>query len=148
MRGALKGMFGPVMTLRIIPADAGSTIPRTHLSYAQMGSSPRMRGALFQCVSGCLARGIIPADAGSTQGCTSHPYAYEDHPRGCGEHPEKGDYSSDSSGSSPRMRGAQIDNLSCILRIRIIPADAGSTHLIVVVFLGLKDHPRGCGEHS
>ena len=33
-------------------------------------------------------------------------------------------------------------------RIRIIPADAGSTKLSTTMIWGPRDHPRGCGEHA
>ena len=148
MRGALE--FYPVQerSLRIIPADAGSTAPmafeysasrdhprgcgehqRTDNSTgAAPGSSPRMRGALefIECELG--ERGIIPADAGSTcppdvAGCERR-----DHPRGCGEHPVADGAVRSHGGSSPRMRGAPI----------------GREYLIIVA----EDHPRGCGEHE
>ena len=76
----------PIEKIRIIPADAGSTIlddrPRRYTTdhprgcgehvdpgisrCNQTGSSPRMRGALARNRSGNGGAGIIPADAGST----------------------------------------------------------------------------------
>ena len=50
-------------------------------------------------------------------------------------------------GSSPRMRGAHIEEVGFSLRAGIIPADAGSTSVTPSVMLGALDHPRGCGEH-
>ena len=55
--------------------------------------------------------------------------------------------SSSSVLSSPRMRGAhravrRPENMQ-----RIIPADAGSTRSCVSPICGMKDRPRGCGEH-
>ena len=53
-----------------------------------------------------------------------------------------------AEGSSQRMRGAQLPcRCSRVVR-RIIPADAGSTVVGVFVLTDIKDHPRGCGEHS
>ena len=52
-----------------------------------------------------------------------------------------------SAGSSPQMRGARILCCLHIRRIRIIPADAGSTQLKPVVQSVSGDHPRRCGEH-
>ena len=113
--------------VRIIPADAGSTVflcfvrlrsedhPRrcgehksTPKCYTRSdGSSPRMRGALPPGTVQVLGQGIIPADAGSTFVLELRQRLAPDHPRGCGEH-----YSSILKdeflpGSSPRMRGAQ-----------------------------------------
>ena len=72
-----------------------------------LGSSPRMRGALFWTGPGTQERRIIPADAGSTRLTTLEAIVKQ--------------------GSSPRMRGAHArDNSRHYVR-RIIPADAGST---------------------
>ena len=50
------------------------------------GSSPRMRGALAQRIQIMIEDGIIPADAGSTRITAWKCFAWQDHPRGCGEH--------------------------------------------------------------
>ena len=106
MRGALSCIRQSPGSSGIIPADAGSTMvtvlpcrserdhPRgcgehaefCHCGTADMGSSPRMRGALQSLRMQVILKGIIPADAGSTElRSPSRPYS-EDHPRGCGEH--------------------------------------------------------------
>ena len=86
MRGAHHFDDRGHISLRIIPADAGSTCVVTHWSYpledhprgcgehtictlsfpSGQGSSPRMRGALTTEGRPCQAPRIIPADAGST----------------------------------------------------------------------------------
>ena len=91
---------------RIIPADAGSTLPRTPTRWAKWdhprrcgehvigvmvwdgskGSSPQMRGALTLGQQGCFEHGIIPADAGSTRTSNASGRSIQDHPRRCGEH--------------------------------------------------------------
>ena len=71
-----------------------------------------------------------------------------DHPRGCGEHPICVAFSPSTSGSSPRMRGAQSHFVVVSIDGRIIPADAGSTHYLDPLPHREGDHPRGCGEHS
>ena len=132
---------------RIIPADAGSTVPcglrsirlwdhprgcGEHIDVplplvGDEGSSPRMRGARRSQGEDLRASGIIPADAGSTRSCWTTRARAGDHPRGCGEHFFKNSFDCETVGSSPRMRGAhrQICGSSSI----------GG------------DHPRGCGEH-
>ena len=45
------------------------------------------------------------------------------------------------------MRGALIINKATAGKVRIIPADAGSTTWPCCPKRSLKDHPRGCGEH-
>ena len=54
-------------------------------------------------------------------------YGIGDHPRGCGEHGDEGMGFSRVQGSSPRMRGARINDFPHICDYGIIPADAGST---------------------
>ena len=148
MRGAHIRSWRFTTRGRIIPADAGSTWPfavawqytRDHprgcgehfeessMAKLTVGSSPRMRGALFQCVTHPVLGRIIPADAGSTFWRQYYPRQFEDHPRGCGEHPVLVSTICTLSGSSPRMRGAlAVADLSSVLR---------------------WDHPRGCGEHG
>ena len=152
----------------IIPADAGSTPnerdsgggnrdhPRgcgEHQLYnppgvSQVGSSPRMRGALMiSMIDRCL-RGIIPADAGSTSFMVQVPIALRDHPRGCGEHFCLAASEMPFTGSSPRMRGALRGFFGRWRLNRIIPADAGSTCRQAPGPDPEEDHPRGCGEHT
>ena len=50
-------------------------------------------------------------------------------------------------GSSPRMRGALWYQRHNAPLVGIIPADAGSTKEDDLLYNGLEDHPRGCGEH-
>ena len=52
----------------------------------KQGSSPRMRGALYESVKPADYAGIIPADAGSTSTRKTRRRKATDHPRGCGEH--------------------------------------------------------------
>ena len=51
-------------------------------------------------------------------------------------------------GSSPRVRGSPRAATTVIIFMGIIPAGAGLTREVVVAFLRLRDHPRGCGAHS
>ena len=46
------------------------------------------------------------------------------------------------------MRGARLATSCRCGRVRIIPADAGSTVCAWVSSFSAKDHPRGCGEHG
>ena len=108
MRGA-HDVADPVhVPAGIIPADAGSTFFRSRIGLwprdhprgcgehhawltALMGlggSSPRMRGALMIYTYRELALWIIPADARSTQRGEPRIRHHQDHPRGCGEHPQ------------------------------------------------------------
>ena len=113
----------------------------------QMGSSPRMRGALYG--SDCRNENvwIIPADAGSTRRMGATGNLPWDHPRGCGEHIFPTPLLACTQGSSPRMRGAHSAYPLTRPRSGIIPADAGSTLRPCLGDTRWQDHPRGCGEH-
>ena len=147
MRGAPIMTRSCTATLRIILADAGSTVlcrppagfrrdhPRgcgehserleDHLN--EPGSSPRMRGARLRMPLPVFVPVIIPADAGSTHRLPGWSACQGDHPRGCGEHATAQVRVSPEWGSSPRMRGAPVPAVLTDPAVRIIPADAGST---------------------
>ena len=46
------------------------------------------------------------------------------------------------------MRGALKPDTFALIRLRIIPAYAGSTVLCLQIWLVARDHPRVCGEHE
>ena len=168
MRGAPTCWPCRTRRLRIIPADAGSTVASTrrsgwytdhprgcgeHIDHSVRhqvieGSSPRMRGAPISIRARSSVYRIIPADVGSTGKHGILVLALEDHPRGCGEHDHYGSVEPVTEGSSPRMRGALAMALAERNGGRIIPADAGSTCPVAGKCSRLWDHPRGCGEHS
>ena len=167
MRGAQTPPRAEFGSSGIIPADVGSTQkssawwienkdhPRgcgehtlwCRRQWSELGSSPRMRGALSLVLSILVGDGIIPADAGSTGRRLRRWEHGRDHPRGCGEHITSEEQSQFPAGSSPRMRGALPTNWISTWRQRIIPADAGSTKPSTRQTTHSQDHPRGCGEH-
>ena len=87
-----------------------------------------MRGALIDKGLAVGRLRIIPAYAGSTHQNLSFQIT--------------------STGSSPRMRGAQVQGRVPLQGQGIIPAYAGSTALVVLRRHELQDHPRVCGEHT
>ena len=127
MRGARSRQCSHSPCARILPADAGSTCcsrwasvlvwdhPRgcgehNVFNYSvggSGGSSPRLRGAQIFLHAKISTKRIIPADAGSTCVTTRLKQQRPDHPRGCGEHVGVFPPGLVSTGSSPRMRGAQ-----------------------------------------
>ncbi|ERH20060.1 hypothetical protein HMPREF0043_00189 [Actinobaculum sp. oral taxon 183 str. F0552] len=91
---------------------------------------------------------IIPAYAGSTARVTEQRALIGDHPRIRGEHaggacPFVGAY-----GSSPHTRGARHVLGRARVRLRIIPAYAGSTPRPGAGQSPAADHPRIRGEHD
>ena len=111
------------------------------------GSSPRMRGTLGFARFHTLDAGIIPAYAGNTVSAWLVPCSIRDHPRVCGEHLDTIASQLRLAGSSPRMRGTPDVRPSRRTRAGIIPAYAGNTFLSKLSAVGLRDHPRVCGEH-
>ena len=91
------------------------------------GSSPLVRGALYDLLPLLVPMRIIPACAGSTK--TQMPHVRR------------------IAGSSPLVRGARILTGCGFTRHGIIPASAGSTPRTAGFVLAWEDHPRLCGEH-
>ena len=110
------------------------------------GSSPRVRGAELESVRAEHDRGIIPARAGSRPLPSVRPASRWDHPRACGEQPSYGEHMAHLSGSSPRVRGADLDTVVSLLVDGIIPARAGSSPTTPSAPSTRWDHPRACGE--
>ena len=153
---------------RIIPAYAGSTgilavarsaaadHPRIRgeheehptASPSTEGSSPHTRGALTGRQPAGRTVGIIPAYAGSTAPVGEHGAGIQDHPRIRGEHGRAILPSRQETGSSPHTRGALIADVNSLQDKRIIPAYAGSTRVLGLLWPAVTDHPRIRGEHS
>ncbi len=112
------------------------------------GSSPRMRGTpLHDAYIGGFM-GIIPAYAGNTPMWYRWCAWSRDHPRVCGEHMVGYLAGTDSTGSSPRMRGTRLLAYPYARNPGIIPAYAGNTLWSCRFFTSTRDHPRVCGEHA
>ena len=71
-----------------------------------------------------------------------------DHPRIRGEHPDHGVGGRRRAGSSPHTRGALEGQGFVAVRVRIIPAYAGSTLIPCSRATSSSDHPRIRGEHA
>ena len=111
------------------------------------GSPPRMRGKhLFDAISQ-KGNWITPADAGKTYICKLIGRAGKDHPRGCGENFFAPPLCGRVLGSPPRMRGKRQTADVTVDDMRITPADAGKTAMLLSSKTACRDHPRGCGEN-
>ena len=69
------------------------------------------------------------------------------HPRVCGEHASNDAGTSYAGGSSPRLRGTQVDAGIQPVPVRFIPASAGNTSGYLPSQPAGAVHPRVCGEH-
>jgi len=111
------------------------------------GSSPHTRGARSAPASPTSNARIIPAYAGSTPCRLRLSGRLPDHPRIRGEHRRARFPPSIRGGSSPHTRGALDVPRLDLLRVRIIPAYAGSTGAERLTYDKTGDHPRIRGEH-
>ena len=166
VRGAGHGTGDDKTESGIIPACAGSRLrgfrrisrrwdhprvcgeqlrPKSNI-LTTAGSSPRVRGAVAYETGAVGIFGIIPACAGSSR--RRHPERGNewDHPRVCGEQLFLFACAFALWGSSPRVRGADLDDLVLVMGAGIIPACAGSSNLCCASTLSAWDHPRVCGE--
>ena len=92
--------------------------------------------------------GITPAGAGKTNMRRESCAEQEDHPRRCGENPERSQIIQPCQGSPPQVRGKLKARLLAIAFERITPAGAGKTRFQQRLFAELQDHPRRCGENT
>ncbi len=112
--------------------------------YRGCDSSGHYRNVTLRCP---LAR-IIPAHAGQTCWSVWTIRRFTDHPRACGANRHTIQQQPAIIGSSPRMRGKQLDCRARIVPNRIIPAHAGQTQVVCIRFISVPDHPRACGANS
>ena len=94
-----------------------------------------------------MSKRITPAGAGKTWRKRRLKKYARDHPRRCGENGWITDTQAITAGSPPQVRGklALIANLPQI--IGITPAGAGKTLGSGRSAVGIRDHPRRCGEN-
>ena len=167
-RGAPTWSISPRVSQRLIPAHAGSTLPRLECSAAHRahprsrgehfgflgeapadcGSSPLTRGARLDDGHRRLDLGLIPAHAGSTASQGTYCLNHRAHPRSRGEHEFDSAGASTDTGSSPLTRGAQCHELGHAGGRGLIPAHAGSTSWSSFCMSWSWAHPRSRGEHD
>ena len=145
MRGKVTSAFFVESRTGITPAYAGKrTWPTPPTTAAQdhprvcgekrlqccagiraFGSPPRMRGKVGQYVLLGSGFGITPAYAGKRSTDISTSDDNKDHPRVCGEKPNRIIWDHWKEGSPPRMRGKASYGWSASSVFRITPAYAG-----------------------
>ena len=131
------------------PHVCGEHTGEVRLSFAHLGSSPRMRGTLIiRQKRPILGGGLIPTYAGNTCMRESHPRTSRAHPHVCGEHPQPSPGRGLGGGSSPRMRGTQKFLTQNPAGRGLIPTYAGNTGQRIEWFSFTWAHPHVCGEHG
>ena len=146
-RGKRRRCWSAFQSVRLIPAHAGKTWPRSprcrgkqahprsrgenlarlDAGIGELGSSPLTRGKLARRISDHVPCRLIPAHAGKTLGGSGFGVRVAAHPRSRGEntacrHPGPG-----RAGSSPLTRGKRRVNGRVVGAFRLIPAHAGKT---------------------
>ena len=139
--GRLPGMGGPDH-----PRACGEKTPVRFYENGVPGSPPRMRGKGVKARYERVAVGITPAHAGKRRRSPSTPRRWKDHPRACGEKSISRPKSGPSTGSPPRMRRKDVQNLRAGRVPGITPAYAGKSASRNMTCLTNRDHPRVCGE--
>ena len=112
------------------------------------GSSPRVRGTLYDSRPQQFPLRFIPAGAGNAQAEAFESGNRPVHPRGCGERPRVTFEEMTTFGSSPRVRGT-LRRAALAGKIqRFIPAGAGNACSRAACIRARSVHPRGCGERG
>ena len=137
-----------MMPRRDHPRGCGAHATETHGDTTKTGSSPRVRGSRLPCRRYEWSAGIIPAGAGLTTTWSEPIIQTGDHPRGCGAHDSTRRALRVQKGSSPRVRGSLDYTGMHIGDLGIIPAGAGLTEMVTIMYVAHRDHPRGCGAHT
>ena len=167
-RGKRRDHAGRWPVLGLIPAHAGKTSswtwpttwwpahPRSRgenlaffaIAFLCQGSSPLTRGKQHTFPSMSTRTRLIPAHAGKTCFILTHNCNARAHPRSRGEN-FVADYAALKAwGSSPLTRGKPARWCPSLLRVRLIPAHAGKTPVLVVREVQAWAHPRSRGENT
>ena len=166
VRGTEKSKDDSFQQVRFIPACAGnrhqisllkpriSVHPRVCGEQQRIadrnsfpyGSSPRVRGTDHHKRDKLLNWRFIPACAGNSYTVPVCLTGTAVHPRVCGEQPWPAKAAAGNSGSSPRVRGTDGEQLVHLRAERFIPACAGNSKRGVGLMGVRTVHPRVCGE--
>ena len=127
MRGKWYVEVIDVHVARITPAYARKSETAADHSTAGSGSPPHMQGKEMPKGLVHRAAGIIPAYAGKRTPCRNTSLRYWDHPRVCGEKPNRILWEHWKEGSPPRMRGKVSSIDEVFVSQGITPAYAGKS---------------------
>ena len=109
------------------PRVCGEKTPFSENSFTKSGSPPRMRGKAEPDCMGTLEGGITPAYAGKRSLPLMQASSSQDHPRVCGEKPNRIVWEHWREGSPPRMRGKGPYQSERLRAGGITPAYAGKS---------------------
>ena len=115
---------------------------------ASGGSSPRVRGTVQSRLRAQKAFRFIPACAGNRNDQGRDAGHSPVHPRVCGEQSPTFQCIRLTGGSSPRVRGTGLPDITNSVYARFIPACAGNRPSLVDSLVSNTVHPRVCGEQA
>ena len=95
------------------------------------GSPPLARGIRYRLYEFAEPYRITPARAGNTSLAFTLNICYKDHPRSRGEYPASTIFLHVSKGSPPLARGILEKSEELIAKMRITPARAGNTYILI-----------------
>ena len=153
---------------RFIPAPAGNSYPKQITDKAPavhpracgeqfgsvlcglvwVGSSPRLRGTVAICRTPVPRLRFIPAPAGNRLRLSFSETPPLVHPRACGEQSVCICRIRPCAGSSPRLRGTDLERGIGTAGLRFIPAPAGNSSGSFIFCSPNTVHPRACGEQG
>ena len=111
-----------------------------------MGSSPRVWGQdVLESFSSNSVR-IIPTRVGTSLYGSDDLISTEDHPHACGDKRSLSSLSTLVKGSSPRVWGQVTILVAYVVWKRIIPTRVGTSIIIAILNLIIRDHPHACGD--
>ena len=116
--------------------------------FEDVGSSPRVWGALLQVFLAGRFWRLIPTCVGSTALASESGAGRSAHPHVCGEHAVTVPTIAGNTGSSPRVWGARRTCSKFLLAVRLIPTCVGSTLRTLPRKDSSAAHPHVCGEHG
>ena len=117
---------GMVLRKPVHPRACGERAPRRTRGRVMAGSSPRVRGTELANRVPDSPRRFIPARAGNGPSASGRAAESPVHPRACGERRHVESEPLRAFGSSPRVRGTALLQITVAQRLRFIPARAGN----------------------
>ena len=112
------------------------------------GSSPRVRGTHLDALDAERHPRLIPARAGNASCSPAIRCARRLIPARAGNAGSAEVEQFSERGSSPRVRGTRRTRWRCVARGRLIPARAGNASIWSRQVILRPAHPRACGERS
>ena len=139
--------LGAVGLLSVHPHACGEHIFTRKFNSSDCGSSPRLWGTRLTFCPSIFAVRFIPTPVGNTLHTCNSLINVTVHPHACGEHSIPTIRICRLSGSSPRLWGTPVNNVSIVPTWRFIPTPVGNTESPVVPTHDHPVHPHACGEH-